>query len=67
MALHGALAILKREHVPARNRPVTPFGMVPLPNLVAAGSAIGRQAGDILATLAILLLVTVRLHVSGAL
>jgi cytochrome b561 len=62
-----ALPLLGWTNASARNWPVTLFAVVPLPNLVAAESSFGSQAGDFHATLAIVLLVTVAIHVSGAL
>lgn len=51
----------------ARGWSVTLFGVIPLPALVAKGSSLGHEMGDIHATTAIIFLVVIGLHVAGAL
>jgi cytochrome b561 len=51
----------------ARDWKIVVFGLFPLPHLVVARSAIGRQAGDVHMFLAWVLLALIGLHVAAAL
>jgi len=61
------LPILGWANASARGWAVKLFGVVPLPALMAKGSALGHSLGDVHATLATVLLAIVALHVAGAL
>jgi len=61
------LPMLGWANASARGWAVKLFGVIPLPALLAKGSALGHSLGDIHATLAIVLLAIVALHVAGAL
>jgi len=50
----------------ARGWPVTLFGAIPLPSLIAKGSALGLAAGDIHMAAATALLVIIGLHIAGS-
>ncbi|CAN5480720.1 cytochrome b [soil metagenome] len=66
-ALLILLPLMGWANASARGWTVTLFGVIPLPALVAKGSALGRQMGDIHGTTAIIFLVVIGLHVAGAL
>ncbi len=61
------LPLMGWANAAARGWSVTLFGVIPLPALVAKGSALGREMGDIHGTTAIVFLVLIGLHVAGAL
>lgn len=61
------LPLLGWANASARGWAVKLFGIVPLSLLVAKGSSLGHSLGGIHATLALVLLGIVALHVSGAL
>ena len=61
------LPILGWANASARGWAVKLFDVVPLPALMAKGSALGHSLGDVHATLATVLLAIVALHVAGAL
>ena len=61
------LPILGWANASARGWAVKLFGVIPLPALMAKGSALGHSLGDVHATLATVLLAIVALHVAGAL
>ncbi|WP_374943100.1 cytochrome b [Sphingomonas sp.] len=65
-ALLLALPFLGWANASARGWPVSLFGVVPLPSLVAVASSFGHAAGDVHKALATALLVLVGLHASGA-
>ena len=72
--VHGALyvllvvsPILGWMNASARDWTITVFGLFQLPHLVAARSALGRQAGDVHTLLGWTLLMLVGLHVLAAL
>jgi cytochrome b561 len=66
-ALLVLLPLMGWANASARGWSVTLFGVIPLPALVAKGSPLGRQMGDIHGTTAIIFLVVIGLHVAGAL
>ncbi|MDY7523675.1 cytochrome b [Sphingomonas sp. 10B4] len=68
-ALYGllvALPFLGWANASARGWAVMLFGTIPLPQLVAKGSALGQQMGDVHQTAALVLLASIALHVLGA-
>lgn len=65
--LLALLPLMGWANASARGWSVTLFGVVPLPALVAKGSALGRAMGDVHGTTAIVFLVVIGLHVAGAL
>ena len=66
-AILMVLPLLGWANASARGWAVNLFGGIPLPSLVAKGSSLGMQAGDVHMTLATILLVLIGLHVAGAL
>lgn len=68
--LYGLLIVLPLLgwiNANARGWSLNLLGAVPLPQLVAEGSAFGRAMGDVHSTIAIVFLAVVGLHVAGAL
>ena len=70
---HGSLYLLLLvlplmgwANASARGWALKLFGVIPLPSLVPAGSAFGRQMGDVHGTTAIIFLAVIALHVCGA-
>ncbi len=61
------LPLLGWANASSRGWAVWLFGILPLPQLLPKGSALGHSLGDVHATLATALLVIVALHVAGAL
>ena len=61
------LPVMGWMNASARGWPVRLVGLIPLPRLVAPGSVIGRAMGDVHATTAIIFLLLIALHVTGAL
>ncbi|MDQ2737028.1 MAG: cytochrome b [Pseudomonadota bacterium] len=66
-ALLVALPLMGWANASAREWNVMLFGVVPLPPLSSPGSSLGHALGDVHQTVAIVLLVTIGLHVLGAL
>ncbi|MDB5702939.1 MAG: cytochrome [Sphingomonas bacterium] len=66
-ALLIVLPLMGWANAAARGWTVKLFSIVSLPPLVAKGSPLGRQMGDIHSTTAIIFLVVIALHVAGAL
>jgi cytochrome b561 len=61
------LPVMGWMNASARGWPVGLVGLIPLPRLVAPGSVIGRAMGDVHATTAIIFLLLIAVHVTGAL
>ncbi|WP_404710148.1 cytochrome b [Sphingomonas sp. MMS24-J13] len=65
-ALLVALPLLGWANASSRGWPITLFGVIPLPPLMATGARLGHTLGDVHGTVAIVLLVVIGLHVLGA-